>query len=383
MSRPLVSFIISTYNRQAALLRTLSELHGPASPACPVEILVVDNASTDSTVLSVRRHFPRVTILPQPANLGPVAKNAALPQARGQYVVFLDDDSFPAPGAIDRMASHFAADDRLGAAVFTVTLPDGSRECSAYPDVFIGCGVGLRRTALDQVGGLPEEFFMQAEEYDLSLRLLDAGWTVRTFDDLHVTHLKTPAARFPGRVMRLDVRNNLRLIGRYFPDRWILPFARDWIIRYRMIASANDCLPAFYRGLAQGLAGMTTDSRRPVSPRTFERFARMEQIETALRRAVEERQIRQVLFIDVGKNIFPYWSAARAAKINVAAIADARLGGRGFKYRGIPIIPDADAASLSFDAAVISNLSPVHAASRRSLWQSRQSRPVLDLLKAA
>ena len=52
------------------------------------------------------------------------------------------------------------------------------RECSAYPDVFIGCGTGFRRQALVEVGGLPEDFFMQAEEYDLSLRLLDAGWTV-------------------------------------------------------------------------------------------------------------------------------------------------------------------------------------------------------------
>ena len=46
------------------------------------------------------------------------------------------------------MVEHFEAMPSLGAAVFTVTLPDGSRECSAYPDVFIGCGVGFRRAAL-------------------------------------------------------------------------------------------------------------------------------------------------------------------------------------------------------------------------------------------
>ena len=92
----------------------------------------------------------------------------ALSKTRGKYVVFLDDDSFPLPGSVPRMVRHFQADPMLGAAVFTVTLPDGSRECSAYPDVFIGCGTGFRRRALEQAGGLPEDFFMQAEEYDLS-----------------------------------------------------------------------------------------------------------------------------------------------------------------------------------------------------------------------
>ena len=99
------------------------------------------------------------------------------------------------PGAIERMIAYFESDPRLGAATFTVTLPDGARECSAYPDVFIGCGTGVRRTAIDQTGGLPDDFFMQAEEYDLSLRLLDAGWRIRGFDALRVLHLKTPTAR--------------------------------------------------------------------------------------------------------------------------------------------------------------------------------------------
>src|SRR5207248_3299787 len=151
----------------------------------------------------------------------------------------LDDDSFPLPGETARMIDHFENDRRLGAAVFTITLPDGSRECSAYPDVFIGCGTGFRRRALEQVGGLPDDFFMQAEEYDLSLRLLDGGWSVRTFDDLHVTHLKTSQARVSERTIRLDVRNNLTLIGRHFPDQWVRPFALDWMRRYAAIAKAK------------------------------------------------------------------------------------------------------------------------------------------------
>jgi len=380
----MVSFVISTFNRKTALLKTLAELHGQGAPTCAWEIIVVDNASNDGTGKTIAGQFPGVLVLPQSTNRGPVAKNAGLTKARGKFVVFLDDDSFPAPGAVDRMITHFAADPRLGAAVFTVTLPDGSRECSAYPDVFIGCGVGLRKESLDQVGGLPDDFFMQAEEYDLSLRLLDAGWSVKSFGDLHVTHLKTPAARFPARVMRLDVRNNLNLIGRYFPDEWIIPFAHDWISRYRMIASANHCRLAFCGGLADGLVRLTDGSdRRPIRDSTFETFAKINEIEKYLREAAGQIGIRRVLFVDLGKNMFAYWRAAQQAGVEIAGIADARLGGRGFRYRGVPILSDAEAAGQSFDAAIVSNLSPFHAANRRQIWRAQSDRPVVDFFEAA
>jgi GT2 family glycosyltransferase len=384
MAEPIVSFLISTFNRREAVLRTLGELHGDAAPLCAWEVIVVDNASIDGTEVAVREEFPGVRLLRQNINRGPVAKNAGLAVARGKYIVFLDDDSFPSPGAVDRMVGHFENEARLGAAVFTITLPDGSRECSAYPDVFIGCGTGLRKEALDQVGGLPDDFFMQAEEYDLSLRLLDAAWTVKTFADLHVTHLKTPAARFPARVMRLDVRNNLNLIGRYFPDEWVIPFARDWIMRYQMIAAANDCRAAFCAGLADGLIRLTgARDRRPVGAGTFERFARINRIEESLAEMIGEFGIRRLLFVDLGKNMLPYWRAARRAGVEIVAIADARLGGRGFRYRDVEILSDAAAMECSFDAAIVSNLSPIHAAHRRQAWRERSDRPVIDFFEAA
>src|SRR5438105_3645348 len=209
MSDPRVSFLISTYNRCAVLLQTLERVKACGLPREQFEIFLVDNASPDGTAEAVAELHPDVRLFPLRRNLGPCAKNIGLKAARGEYVIFLDDDSFALPGATARMIDHFENDPRLGAAVFTITLPDGSRECSAYPDVFIGCGTGFRRQALEQVGGLPEDFFMQAEEYDLSLRLLDAGWSVRTFDDLHVKHLKTPGARYSERGKQFDVRNNL------------------------------------------------------------------------------------------------------------------------------------------------------------------------------
>src|SRR5258706_1922519 len=172
--KPLISFVVSTFNRRDVLLKTIAEIDRCGLKRDEFETIVVDNASTDGTSAALRQAYPMIHLLHQEFNAGPVSKNLAIRSARGRYVVFLDDDSYPAPGALHRMMKHFEAEPRLGAAIFTVTLPDGSRECSAHPNVFIGCGTGFRRTDLEQVGGLPTDFFMQAQEYDPSLRPLAA-----------------------------------------------------------------------------------------------------------------------------------------------------------------------------------------------------------------
>ena len=135
---PRVSFLLPTFNRRDVVLHTLDCIQACGLPPGDFEVLVVDNASTDGTADAICARFPSVTLLRQSVNLGPCAKNVALAAANGEFVVFLDDDSFPQPGAIARMLNRFQTDPRLGAAVFTITLPDGSQECSAYPNVCIG-----------------------------------------------------------------------------------------------------------------------------------------------------------------------------------------------------------------------------------------------------
>ncbi len=380
---PLVTFLISTRNRRDVLLRTLDELATVARRGGVVtETIVVDNASTDGTADAVAANLPDVKVVRLSRNRGPCGKNAGLPLASGEVVVFLDDDSFPTVGSTARVLEHFAADDRLGAAVFTVTLPDGSQECSAYPNVAIGCGTAFRRSALDQVGGLPDDFFMQAEEYDLSLRLLGAGWDVRRFDDLHVRHLKTPASRFPTRVSRLDARNNLMLATRFLPRRWVVPFAVDWARRYWWIAGTKGRghRLATAVGIAQGLCrSVRPGHRRPVGLAAFERFARVVDVRRRLDRAVRAGRARSVVLVDVGKNALPFLLAAQASGLRVVAIADDKLAAPGRRYRGVPVVTDMAAAALTFDAAVIATLSPVQAKARADRWRAMQSRPVVDL----
>ena len=384
---PLVTFLICTHDRRDVLLGTLGELDAAARRGgVVVETIVVDNASTDGTAAAVAGRFPDVRVVRLARNRGACGRNAGLPHVAGEFVVFLDDDSFPTGDTVDRLVGHFAADDRLGAAVFTVTLPDASQECSAYPNVAIGCGTAFRRAALADVGGLPVDFFMAAEEYDLSLRLLDAGWDVRRFDDLHVRHLKTPAARFATRISRLDARNNLMLATRHLPRRWVLPFAADWARRYWWIAATKGSghRRATAVGLVQGLArSVRPGHRRPIGLAAFERFSRVLDVRRRLERVARRQRVRSVVLVDVGKNILPFHLAAEACGIRVVAVADDRLAAPGRRYRGVPVVTDMAAAGLAFDAVVIANLSPVQAAVRARRWRAMQGRPVIDLYEPA
>ncbi|HEX8342301.1 MAG TPA: glycosyltransferase [Tepidisphaeraceae bacterium] len=419
-SFPQVSFVLSTRDRCDVLLHTLAQINACGLAAGTFDIHVVDNASTDGTQRRVREAFPDVRLIPLRQNRGAVAKNLALEGALGQYVVFLDDDSYPEPGSVGRMIEHFDADAKLGAATFTITLPDGRRECSAYQDVFIGCGVGFRRRVLRMLGGLPDDFFMQAEEYDLSLRLLDAGWRVRTFDDLHVTHLKTPRARANARTMRMDVRNNLHLTLRHFPRRHVLPYAMDWMRRYAWIAKASGRRTAFAHGVIEGILRSAVRPKRVViNEAAFEQFSRLAQTtelllaslkalptdigasesrgtgspspgtylsaapKHGLKKRARPTSCARVVLIDVGKNVYAYWRACRTLGVEIVAIADEKLAAPGRKYRGIPVVTDATAAKLAYDAAVVANTSPVHASTRRVQWRSAQEKPVIDLFESA
>jgi GT2 family glycosyltransferase len=378
-----VSFVMPTYNRREVVLRTLSRVLDCGMRPGEFEVLVVDNASTDGTAAAIRDRFPGVVVLDQATNKGPCAKNEGLAIATGEFVVFLDDDSFPQRGSMPRMIAHFESDSMLGAAVFTITLPNGSQECSAYPDVCIGCGTGFRRDALVHVGGMPDDFFMAAEEYDLSLRLLDGGWRVRLFDDLHVTHAKSSMSRFPNRIARLDARNNMLLAMRYFPTAWRISYAREWLERYRLMAIANRRQTAFWAGALAGLGRGLAVEHRPIRAEAFEQFAKVEETYLRLSEAKRQLGLRRILFVDLGKNILAYRIAAERCQLEVVGIADARLGGRGLHYRSWPILTDMEACRMPFDAAIVSNLSPVHAALRREAWEQLQPRPTLDLFQSS
>jgi glycosyltransferase involved in cell wall biosynthesis len=406
----LVTFAIATHNRRPVVVDCLRQVIANGLPAKQFEIIVIDNASADGTPDLIAQEFgARVKLIRLGKNCGPVAKNIAIRKARGEFIVLLDDDAFPHPGAVPQMIRHFRENPNLGAAVFDVTLPDGSKDSAAYPDVFIGAGTGLRASALDKIGRggsgggrgmLPAHYFMQAEEYDLSFRLLEAGFSVERFWDLPLTHLKTPNARIGQRTTALDVRNNLFLLARYMPQSLAEQLAADWMSRYWMMAEVRDYAldnvphptfgthrEAFLQGAGEGLnrwKSQRGNGQRILSDTTIERIFKFRKLRERMAHMKQRTGAQKIVFAEFGKNMLAYWMAAQDAGLEVLAILDDRLaedgaGGPSEKpreYRGIPIVATMPAGA---DAIVLANMSPVQAPTRAAALRRVQRVPVIDL----
>ena len=380
--RPRVSFVLATFNRHEVVERTLQLVSDPAVMGLKrgeYELIVVDNASGDGTADTAAAAADHILRLRK--NLGSCAKALGVERVTAPLVVFLDDDSYPRPGTIPRMLERFAADPQLVAAGFAVHLPDGREEGGALPGIPVGCGVGYRTAALRRVGGLDRTFFMQAEEYDLSFRLASAGGRVEVFDDLQVDHLKTTHARKNARITFFDIRNNLRVVSRYLPDPHYLIYRQDWRQRYRWLAEHDGQGRAYRRGLRAGLIKGArerwTYRKWRLNADTLERFFAWDSIASRLIE-LGRAGTRRVLFADLGKNVYPFHAGARAAGIEVTAIADDRFAAPGRCYRGTPILPVKEALSLPAEAVVVSNTSWVHAVPTRTRLRALTDLPVHD-----
>ena len=206
--------IVNHENRDAVLESLAALSHDPGRRAT-VELIVVDNASTDGSVAAIRAARPEVEVVARADRAGYGANhNRALAQATGRHVLVLNDDAVVQPGAVDALVDHLDRHPDVAVACPTVRTADGRVEVTLWPrpglrlDVAgalrpgrppqargaagigwaTGCALMVRRDALDQVGGFDEGYFMYSEEVDLCVRLVDAGHRIASVPEAVVVH---------------------------------------------------------------------------------------------------------------------------------------------------------------------------------------------------
>ncbi|SNT56905.1 Glycosyltransferase involved in cell wall bisynthesis [Actinomadura meyerae] len=107
--RPKVSVVVPVYNCRASLERTFTSVFEQSLPAADIEIIAVDDGSTDGGLDELRRmagQRPRFTVLHQENSGGPGApRNRGIEEAAGEYVFFLDADDYLGPEALERMCA--------------------------------------------------------------------------------------------------------------------------------------------------------------------------------------------------------------------------------------------------------------------------------------
>lgn len=176
MSAPLVSVIIPCYNAERWITETLQSVQ--AQEGINLEVIVVDDGSTDGSATLVEQSFPTVRLLRTP-NGGPGrARNRGIAAARGSYFQFLDADDLLAPGKLARQLtalSESGADVAYGNWERAITHADGrlvptdrvSRQIEGAPEIALftsfWCPPAVylfRRTIVERVGGWPDHLMV-------------------------------------------------------------------------------------------------------------------------------------------------------------------------------------------------------------------------------
>jgi GT2 family glycosyltransferase len=226
---PRFTIVVLTYNRKEILAELLQQLFVIARP--DVEVVVVDNCSTDDTAAFVQSAFPAFTLVRLQENLGAVGRNRGMAMARGQYVITIDDDIL----GLDRDSLHaiagiFAANARMGALCFRVLDHYSGLVCnwchprdpelhaaSSFETNEITEGaVAFRREVLDRVGLYPEDFFISHEGADLAARIIDRGYEIHYSPRITVRHKYARNARPGWRRYYYDTRNDFWLAVRNY-----------------------------------------------------------------------------------------------------------------------------------------------------------------------
>jgi len=218
-----VSIVVLTHDRRPELLRTLERMR-ETEPAAPV--YVVDNCSSDDTAHAVRRHFPQVTLIALPRNLGAAGRNHGTRAARSRYVAFCDDDTWWKKGSLARGAEILDRFPQVAAATACVLVGPEERvdptsiRMARSPlrnplglpgSVVAGLMAGaciVRRDSFLRAGGYHPRLFLGAEESLLSLDLMAAGHVLAYLPELAVHHHPSSLRDARGR-QQLLLRNRL------------------------------------------------------------------------------------------------------------------------------------------------------------------------------
>jgi glycosyltransferase involved in cell wall biosynthesis len=184
---PLVSVVIAAFNAERFLAEAISSVLNQTHRE--LEVIVVDDGSTDSTASVVERSLdPRVRLLRQPNKGVSMARNAGIEAARGEYVAFLDADDVWLPSKVERQLSVFRQHPAMGLVCGGYQIVDESlqelltvtprpRHLRSLRMLYLeGDGVGLSFTGvvpvriLREVGGF-DELLSTGADVDLACRI--------------------------------------------------------------------------------------------------------------------------------------------------------------------------------------------------------------------
>lgn len=223
-----LSIIIVNWNTKTLLQKCLSSVFTHLKNI-NFEVFVVDNASSDQSVLMVKEKFPQVKLIENQKNLGfAKANNQAIEKSTGEYVLLLNSDAELIDDSWRKMVDYLASNGTVGVLGPKILNPDKTIQPSVrhFPslsvqvlillklhhifkkakslkhyfhtdfdydnsqsvDQVMGACFMIRKKLLEQIGRLDEKFYIWFEEVDFCQRAVKAGWQVYYYADAQIVH---------------------------------------------------------------------------------------------------------------------------------------------------------------------------------------------------
>ena len=237
-----LAVVIVTFNTRDLVLQCLRSVCEDADRTGTLyRIIVVDNASTDSTAAAIRDAFPSVHLIQNPANAGPARafNQGLLACADSEFVLLMNSDIKVLPGTLGPMMDYLDTHPLIAGVSVRLINPDGSpqkfrtsfgfshwprRFDRVFPITFFGTTFHLGRRPTydeDRVGLFDENYYFFNEDLDWSIRAHRQGLLFHFLPNLPVIHYRGRGqAQNRDRILGDLYQANLRLYAKFLGRSW-------------------------------------------------------------------------------------------------------------------------------------------------------------------
>jgi len=245
--RPHLSVVFLNFNRIEETRHTVAQLRRILEHRQDVEVIAVDNGSQDGTAEFLQTQSDFLKYIQTDDNLGIAGYNQGFAKATGDYILVLDDDSYPYDAqSLDLMVDYLDTHPEVGLVACRIETPEGEAVMTWHlPEqdkagnslAFIGCGFIIRRELFEQIGWYPEDFFLYQNEIEVAIQVRRAGFEIYYYPQCRVVHRGLPSDRPNWRRVYYPTRNTIWLLRRYasFPSGTYLILSRLFIGLVRAI----------------------------------------------------------------------------------------------------------------------------------------------------
>lgn len=282
--QPLISIQILNWNRaeetQRAIQSALDQTYQN------IEVVVVDNGSTDNSIALTKQNFPNVKLLQLDKNYGcPGGRNRGIEHCSGEYIFYLDNDGVLHENAVENALNVFINNPETGIVTGIVydfeSIEEVDSKCEIKNPVnylfneFQG-GISMHKKELyDIIGLYPDHFMYGAEETYLSFKIHDTDYNIIKDESVVLWHKKSVVARNVTKESLRGYYNKLYLALALYPFKAAVTFLTYFLLKYPYYAYKKNVLGSFLKGFPSNFTSTffrAINDRKPISKNAYKSY---------------------------------------------------------------------------------------------------------------